>query len=850
MWHTLSEKRLMDSLKTTANGLKHDEAEKRLEKMGKNCFEENKKKSFLREFFKQMSDSMVVILLASAAISVAVSYISGEGEYLDALIILAIVMFNSITGVVQEFKAEQALSSLKKMNSPTARVVRQGKEESVNTENIVPGDLIILNAGDFVPADARLISATALTADESALTGETREVEKNCTISPDGQAELEASNMVWANTVITGGRGRAIVVGTGMNTQTGKVAGMIINSQTPETPLQLRLKKTGNVLGITAISICLVIFLMGIIRRQPPLEMFMTSVSLAVAAIPEGLPAIVTVMLAIGVQKMARKNAVIRKLPAVETLGSATVVCTDKTGTLTKNEMTVTDIYGDRKRALEQCCLCNDERGATEKALVKAAQKDGILKKELESCYIRKDEVPFSSSRKLMTTVHKTKAGYRVITKGAPDVLLPLCSIGENQKSEVMRKNKEFATQGKRVIAVASKEINKLGDSYEENLIFTGLLAMTDPPRDGVSDAVKTCKNAGIKVVMITGDQQDTALSIARQTGICGCDEIAVSGKELEMMSDAELEKKVRDCRVFSRVTPEHKMRIVRAFQRYGEVVAMTGDGVNDAPALKSADIGCAMGKSGTDVAKGAADMVLADDNFITIAEAVRQGRGIYANIKKAVRFLLSSNIGEIFTIFVAIFFGKESPLTPIQLLWMNLVTDSLPAAALGLQPPDRDIMRKKPVSKNSSIFSGGMGHTIFIEGVMIGVIATLAHVIGEKCFGSASVGQTMTFCTLSMSQLFHALAVESEHSLFSGYAGRNKFMPPAFALCMLMQISVVISEPLRPVFKTTPLSPTQWLVVIILSAMPLIISEIEKIFNADKEKKYKIKKLDIAKNL
>ncbi|MBR6523000.1 MAG: calcium-translocating P-type ATPase, PMCA-type [Clostridia bacterium] len=846
MWHTLSEKRLMNNLKTSADGLSRDEAEKRLEKVGKNSFEENKKKSFAGAFFKQMSDSMVLILLASAAISVAVSYISGEGEYLDALIILAIVVFNAITGVVQEFKAEHSLEALKKMNSPVAKVIRQGKEESINTEYLVPGDIILLNTGDFVPADARLISATALTADESALTGETREVEKNCAISPDGQAELEATNMVWAHTVVTGGRGRAVVVGTGMNTQTGKVAGMIINSQPPQTPLQLRLKKTGNVLGMTAISICVIIFLMGIVRHQPPLEMFMTSISLAVAAIPEGLPAIVTIMLAIGVQKMAKKNAVVRKLPAVETLGSATVICTDKTGTLTKNEMTITDVYGDRKKVLEHCSLCNDERGATEKALIKAAEKEGMSKKELDSIFVRKDEIPFSSSRKLMTTVHKTGGGYKVITKGAPDILIPLCSISENQKKEILERNKELAAEGKRVIAVASKEISELGGRYEENLIFTGLAAMTDPPRDGVPRAVKSCRDAGIRVVMITGDQQDTALAIARQTGICGDGEKAVSGKELDLMSDAQLEKEVKNCKVFSRVTPEHKMRIVHAFQKNGEVVAMTGDGVNDAPALKSADIGCAMGKSGTDVAKGAADMVLADDNFVTIAEAVRQGRGIYANIKKAVRFLLSSNIGEIFTIFIAIFFGKDSPLTPIQLLWMNLVTDSLPAAALGLQPPDRDIMQKKPVSKNEGVFSEGMGHTILIEGVMIGVIATLAHTIGEKYFGSACVGQTMTFCTLSMSQLFHALAVESEHSLFSGYAGRNKFMPGAFVICMIMQIAVVALSPLRGIFKTTALSFLQWACVVVLSSLPLIISEIEKISVKERNNK----KLDIAKKL
>lgn len=838
MWHTFSEKKLMENLNTSPDGLEPLEAEKRLERYGENRFEETKKKSFLAAFLKQMSDTMVLILLAAAILSVAVSFISGDGEYFDAIIILAIVAFNAVTGVVQEFKAEHALQALKKMNSPSARVVRGGKESVVDTAKLVPGDVIILSAGDFVPADARVIEAVQLTADESALTGETKEIEKKCGKYEESQSALEAYNMVWAHTVITGGRGKAVVVETGMNTQTGKVAGMILSSETPETPLQIRLKKTGKILGMTAVLICGLIFLMGIIRRQPPLDMFMTSVSLAVAAIPEGLPAIVTVMLAIGVQKMARKNAVVRKLPAVETLGSATVICTDKTGTITKNEMTVTDIFGDKTRFLECCCLCNDERGATEKALIKAAEGAGISKKELDEKNLRVDEIPFSSARKLMTTVHKTLGGYKVISKGAPEILLPLCALREVEKKEILKKNKEMAESGKRVIAAAYKETSVKGGKYEENLIFAGLAAMSDPPRKGVFEAVKSCRQAGIKVVMITGDQQDTALAIARETGICSAGDRAMSGKELDLLSDDKLQEIIGDCRVFSRVTPEHKMRIVRALQRCGEVVAMTGDGVNDAPALKNADIGCAMGKSGTDVAKGAADMVLADDNFTTITEAVKQGRGIYDNIKKAVRFLLSSNIGEIFTIFTAIFFGRESPLTAIQLLWMNLVTDSLPAVALGLQRPDRDIMKKKPVKKDLSIFSNGLGFTIFIEGVMIGIIATMAFLVGKNIFGSEEIGKTMTFCTLSMSQLFHAFAVESEHSLFSRYVRPNKYMLLAFAVCMIMQMSVVLAEPLRGVFKTCAMTGEQWSAVILLSAMPLMVSELEKLCENLKEKR------------
>lgn len=829
MWHTITEKAVMKKIGTTPDGLSSAEAEKRLGVYGRNSFEEKKKKNFFTEFLKQMSDTMVLILLAAAILSVTVSFISGERDYFDAVIILAIVVFNAVTGVVQEFKAEHALEALKKMNCPTAKVIRDGKEKTVDTKCIVPGDIILLSAGDYVPADARLTEAVRLAADESALTGETREVDKMCG-QCGNEEENDAGNMVWANTVITGGRGKAVVVSTGMNTRTGRVAGLIMKGDTPQTPLQLRLKKTGRVLGATAVFICGLIFFMGLLRRQPAMEMFMTSVSLAVAAIPEGLPAIVTVMLAIGVQKMAGKNAVVRKLPAVETLGSATVICTDKTGTLTKNEMTVTDIYGDKRKLYELFCLCNDGRGATEKALMKAAEAVRPDIDELLSSNPRVDEIPFSSARKLMTTVHKSGNGFKVVTKGAPEVLLPLCTLDEDKKREIIRKNREYALEGKRVIAVAYKEIPATGGIYEQNLIFAGLAAMTDPPRKGVHEAVKSCNEAGIRVVMITGDQQDTALAVAREVGICRAGDRAVSGRELDLLNDDELEKVAGECRVFSRVTPEHKMRLVCALQRQGEVVAMTGDGVNDAPALKFADIGCAMGKSGTDVAKGAADMVLADDNFNTIAEAVRQGRGIYANIKKAVRFLLSSNIGEIFTIFIAIFFGRESPLTAIQLLWMNLVTDSLPAVALGLQPPDSDIMKRKPVRKNGSIFADGLGTVIFIEGIMIGLIATLAYVVGRNVFGSEELGRTMTFCTLSMSQLFHAFALESEHSVFSRKTKTNGFMFVAFFVCMLMQSAVVIYGPLKSIFKTHTMTTAQWSVVLAFSALPFVISEIEKL--------------------
>lgn len=831
MWHTQSVKSVMEKLNTSPQGLSGEEVKNRLLKTGENKFENGVRKSVIGAFLKQMSDSMVLILLASAVISVLTTFLSGEGDYLDAIIILTIVCFNGVMGVVQEFKAEHALEELKKLNSPTAKVIREGKEQTIDTAEIVPGDIILIESGDFVPADARLIEAVKLTADESALTGETGEIKKSVDIIGNEDAPVaELHNMVWAHTVISGGRGKAVVVETGMNTQTGKVAGMIIGSESPETPLQLRLKKTGKVLGITAIIICGIIFFMGILRHQPPLEMFITSVSLAVAAIPEGLPAIVTVMLAIGVQKMAQKNAVVRKLPAVETLGSATVICTDKTGTLTRNEMTVTDVFGDREKLFFCISLCNDKKGATENALYTAATKEGININELWEKYKRVDEIPFSSERKVMTTVHKTDKGYTVVSKGAPDVILPLCSISAEKKKEILNKNIELARSGKRVIAAAYKEITSLDGKYEQNLVFAGLAAMSDPLRDGVEEAVKTCKKAGIKVVMITGDQKDTALAIAKETGICRDETCVMSGKEIDSLTDDKFERMIEKYRVFYRVTPEHKMRIVRAFQRNDEVVAMTGDGVNDAPALKYADIGCAMGKSGTDVAKGAADMVLSDDNFTTITEAVRQGRGIYHNIRKAVRFLLSSNIGEIFTIFTAIFFGRESPLSAIQLLWMNLVTDSLPAVALGLQPADHDIMCKKPIQKNRSIFADGMGIAIFLEGVVIGLISTIAFIIGNNVFGSNELGKTMCFCTLSMSQLFHAFAVASEYSVFSLRTKINKYMMLAFACCMIMQISVVVIPVMRNMFETCALGKTHWIVVLLLSAMPLIISEIEKL--------------------
>ncbi|MBR5587078.1 MAG: cation-translocating P-type ATPase [Clostridia bacterium] len=846
MWHTLSEKSVVDKLESCVNGLSRKEAAKRLERFGENRFETRRRSGVIKSFFGQLSDTMVIMLLVAVALSLTLSYVSGDGEYLDAVIILAIVIFNATIGVIQEFKAENALEELEKMNSPTTTVLRDGAEEKIKTSEVVPGDIVLLSAGDYVPADARLIEAVMLTVDESALTGETEDVEKRCRVEDVKQPEEQTKNMVWAQTVVTGGRGKAVVVATGMNTKTGKIAGMIIEGGSEPTPLQQRLKKTGNVIGVGATVICALIFLMGILRGQPTMEMFMTSVSLAVAAIPEGLPAIITVMLAIGVRKMAKKNAVVRKLPAVETLGSTTVICTDKTGTITCNEMTVSEIYGNRNKFLECCCLCNNDRGSTEKALIKAALSEGILKEKLDGQKKRVGEIPFSSERKIMTTVHKNGEGYITIIKGAPEKILNCCALSEEQKRDFLQKNSQMAKSGNRVIAAAFKESQTPDSKEEKNFMFAGLAAMTDPPRRGVEKAVEDCKKAGIRVIMITGDQKDTALAVAAQTGI-GIGGRAVEGREIDAMTDEQLKKAVAETTVFARVNPQHKTRIVRTLQSIGNVVAMTGDGVNDAAALKYSDIGCAMGKSGTEVAKGAADIVLTDDNFVTIAEAVKQGRGIYENIRKTVRFLLSSNIGEIFTIFAAIFFGRSSPLTAIQLLWTNLVTDCLPAIALGLEPADKDIMTRKPVRKNSSLFGDGVGLAICLEGIMIGMTASLAYAVGTEIYHNFAVGRTMTFCTLSLSQLFQALAVESEHSIFSRRMGRNGFMAFSFVVCAMLQIITVAFAPARRLLGTSALTTEQWLVTMGLSAIPLIVSEFEKLAKKTESKRYLVKNIKNA---
>lgn len=667
--------------------------------------------------------------------------------------------------------------------------------------------------------------------------------------------------MAFMASIVVNGHGKAIVTETGMDTKVGKIANMMIENEAPETPIQKKLGQVGKILGIVCLAICIIIFIIGLVKKIDPIEMFMTSVGLAVAAIPEGLPAIVTIMLSIGVTKMAKKNSIIRKLPAVETLGSSSVICSDKTGTLTQNKMKVVEISSkDVSFTTELACMCTDcdiqyqdgkmevKGEPTEVALVNQGLEMQKDKNELYQRMPRISEIPFDSNRKMMTTIHKIGNKYRVITKGAPDVLLEKCqkqmsgSLGKEQmieKLQIQRENEKMAGKALRVIAVGYKDLDFLPqkiDTYtiEDNLIFVGLIGMIDPPREGVKEAVRTCKKAGVKTVMITGDHIATAKAIAKELNILEAKDKAITGQEIDKMTKQELEKTIAQYSVFARVTPEHKVRIVKAWQKTGAVVAMTGDGVNDSPALKNADIGIAMGKNGTDVAKNAADMILADDNFVTIVEAVKQGRTIYDNIKKAIHFLIATNIGEIVTIFMGLVLGLKSPLLAIQLLWINLVTDSLPAIAIGLEPPDKDIMNRKPVSSRKGIFADGLWNKIVVEGIMIGMLTLVAFSIGNKFFG-LEVGRTMAFLSMGLLELVHSFNIKSEQSIFKIGILENKFLIGSFVLGTIIQISVALIPALAEIFKLVPLNQTQWMITILISFLPIPIMEIQKKLNDTK---------------
>ena len=843
MWHSSSVEEVSKNLKTNVNiGLSEDEAQKRFERYGPNNLKEKKKESIFVKFIKQFNDFMIITLIIAAIVSAVVSKLNGEADYIDSIIIVAIVVFNAIMGLVQEQKAEKSLEALKKMSAPNAKVRRNGRVQEIDATMVVPGDVVILEAGNYVPADCRLINSFNLKIEESALTGETiPSLKDSSKILKENTAMGDLCNMVFATTIVVNGHGEAIVVETGMNTRVGKIAGMIIEDESPETPIQKKLAEVGKILAIACIIICVLIFVIGIFKKIPIVEMFMTSVGLAVAAIPEGLPAIVTIMLSIGVTKMAKKNSIIRKLPAVETLGSSSVICSDKTGTLTQNKMTVTEVrncFGransnERKFILELGTMCTDtteERTqgklcfvgeATEVAISNAAMEAGVSKSFLYDEMKRINDIPFDSKRKMMTTIHKYGNKYRIITKGAPDVLLKRCSNcysgGQivpifSKKDDINEQNNQMAEKALRVIAVAYKDVEKLPEmqEMEKDLIFCGLIGMIDPPREGVKEAVRTCRRAGIKTVMITGDHLQTAKAIAKELGILKRGDLAIDGETLERMSQHELEQNIMDYSVFARVSPEHKVRIVKAFQSTGAVVAMTGDGVNDAPALKQADIGVAMGVTGTEVAKDAAAMVLTDDNFATIVKAVENGRNLYQNIKNAIQFLLSGNFGAILTVLCASVLGLPVPFAPVHLLFINLLTDSLPAIALGMEPHHGKVMKEKPRSADESILTRNFLSKIGLEGLVIGTVTMIGFMTGYHQDG-ALLGSTYAFGTLCLARLFHGFNCKSDHPvILTKQFLNNPWLLSAFALGAAFITAVLTLPGLHHVFKVETLDLVQ----------------------------------------
>ena len=863
-WYAKTPGQTLSGLDTSRSGLSPRQGAERLERYGPNRLAGAPKKPLWARFLDQMKDPMILVLLAAAALSLVSS--AGE-DWIEAVIILVIVVVNACISISQEDSAEKALEALQKMSAPLAKVVRGGEQIRLETDQLVPGDIIVLEAGDLVPADARILECANLKADESAMTGESVPVEKRADeVLPEGTALGDRSNMVISSTVITNGRAVCVVTDTGMDTEVGRIAGMLMGEEDASTPLQRKLAEISKTLSFVCLAVCAVMFGVGMLYHRPILEMLMAAVSLAVAAIPEGLPAIVTIVLALGVQRMVKHNAIVKKLPAVETLGCAGVICSDKTGTLTQNRMTVKQVWssGDRhrKEALTIGALCNDTvlspdgkttGDPTETAFVDAALLDGLDKNQLEREMPRVSELPFDSERKLMSTVHPLPGQpgkYRVMVKGAPDVLLSRCThilagtavpLTAAFARDVENANGSMAEQALRVLACGYKDIEALpsgeptSQELETGLTFAGLVGMIDPPRMEVKDAVEQCYAAGIRPVMITGDHKLTAVAIAKELDIFRSGDLAITGEDLDFMPQELLEQDVDKFAVYARVSPEHKMRIVKAWQKKGMVVAMTGDGVNDAPALKVADIGCAMGITGTDVAKGAADMILTDDNFATIVKAVEQGRGIYSNIKKAIHYLLSCNIGEIVTLFLATLFNfHQPPLVAVQLLWLNLVTDSLPALALGMEPVEPSVMEEKPRPANQPLFTKAFSLRLAWQGAMVGLLTLAAYWLGEYVLSDPGVADatanTMAFATLTFCQLFHAFDVRSEtQSIARIGLLTNPAMNKAFLVGMALQLSVLLVPPLMAVFQVCALNATEWLVVLALSLTPLVVCEIEK---------------------
>ena len=883
-------------------GLATEEVQKRQEKYGLNELKAKKKKSLLQKFLEQFKDFSIIVLIIAAIVSGAVGIAEGEG-ITDTIIILIVVIVNAIIGVTQEAKAEKSLEALQKLTDHASKVIRNGEITVVSAKELVPGDIVVLDTGDYIPADLRIIEAVNLKSQEASLTGESVPVEKNAEVIENTEIGIgDRLNMLFSSSLVTYGRGKGIVIETGMTTEVGKIAGMLEATEEQTTPLQDKLNKLGKTLGIVALAICVFIFIIGLIQGKEPIHMFMTAVSLAVAAIPEGLVAVSTIVLAIGVQKMVKKNAIVKKLPAVETLGSATVICSDKTGTLTQNKMTVEKIFwnnetkeasnisedeidGELKRLVYANMLCNDTKISKDGTLTgdptETALVDMAFKLDFDpSVYERMpriEEIPFDSDRKLMTTVNKVGDKYIVYTKGGIDELLKRCTSYElngqiyeeleNYISKIREENEHMAKEALRVLGCAYKEIDHAPSkeemqTMENDLIFIGMVGMIDPAREEAKKAVEKCKTAGIKTVMITGDHKITATAIAKKLGILENEEEAITGLELEQMSDEELEKNVRKYSVYARVSPEHKVRIVKAWQKNGEIVAMTGDGVNDSPALKTSDIGCAMGVVGTDVAKEAADVILTDDNFATIVSAVEEGRRIYDNILKVIQFLLSSNVGEIVVLFLATlctplfanWFGITDIshleiLLPIHILWINLVTDSLPALALAFDPANNDIMNRKPVKPGKGVFTKGMTWRVIYQGVMIGFLTLAAFMIGLATTNTPidgltldeskiEVGQTMAFVTLALSELVHIFNIrDNKKSIFKTKVFNNSKLIWAILASATLMIVILAVPALRTVFSI-PILPTQNILELVgLILAPLVIVEIFKLFKINTAK-------------
>lgn len=851
-------RQVLDTLDTDPDqGLSQGEGTRRLAGYGENKLEKAKPPGLLRQVLAQLRDPMILVLLAAAALSF---FAGGGQDWLDTAIILLIVVFNTVISVSQEDNARKALEALEKLAAPRARVLREGVERRLESTHLVPGDILLLEAGDYVPADGRILWAAGLQTDESAMTGESLPVHKRAGdgLPPDTPL-AERKNMVIGGTVVTGGRAKVVVTATGMQTEMGKIAGLLLRQGQGETPLQRKMKEVSRVLSLVCVGVCAVMFGVGMLQHRDILDMFLTAVALAVAAIPEGLPAIVTIVLAVGVGRMARRNAIIKRLPAVETLGCASVICSDKTGTLTKNQMTVLEVWtpapAHRDRALTLGTLCGDAQEGpggyigdpTETAIAQAAAQAGLEKAALERDMPRRGEAPFDSVRKRMATCHALPNGEALVAvKGAPEAVLARCThllgaqgprpLTDGDRRRIAQVGGDLAGQALRVLAVAQRLQPALpksmaAESLEAELTFVGLIGMMDPPRPEVRQAVDRCAGAGIRPVMITGDHKDTAVAIAKQLNIYRPGDKAIDGAGLDFLPQETLEEEIEAFSVYARVTPEHKMRIVQAWQRRGHVVAMTGDGVNDAPALKAADIGCAMGKTGTDVAKGAADMILTDDNFATVVAAVEQGRGIYANIRKAIHYLLSCNIGEILTIFLATLLPvSQAPLSPVQLLWLNLVTDSLPALALGMEPVEKTAMTQPPRGKEEPLFSKAFSRRLAWQGALVGGITLLAYGLGFHLTGTFAVANTMAFATLTFSQLFHAFDVRSETTpLFRLGWFSNPAMNRAFLAGAALQGAVLLAPPLQGVFAVVPMDLAQWGIVLGLALTPLVVCEIEK---------------------